>query len=90
MHQVGDRVQSLGRGWFGRVLAIECARCGSSMVNGKCTTGHSTGSEVYFLTVAQDNVPGDMRPWCLPERFPIVRRTTWEHVLENLLVLDGE
>jgi len=34
----------------------------------------------YTLTIAQDNVEGDMRPWCIPERFPVERRTVWARV----------
>lgn len=95
MHQVGDRVRNAKNGWFGRVLAVECLVCGKSLVKDQCPDGHRIGLSkfwdgregwTYSLTIAQENVPGDMRPWCIPENFPRVGRTAWEHVLEDPLV----
>lgn len=103
MHQVGDRVRNATNGWYGRVLAVECLACGKALVRDKCPDGHSVGrmtfqhngreGRAYCITVGQDNVPGDMRPWCIPENFPVVRsqlrrRTAWERVLEDPLVQD--
>lgn len=102
MHRVGDRVQNAANGWYGRVRVVECMACGKSLVDDKCPEGHSlkprmseaTGrvSPMYFITVAQDNVPGDMRPWCLPENFPLVKGpilTAWERLLADRLVPEG-
>ena len=52
----------------------------------RCPRGHDVGflkhieRVGYTLTIAQDNVEGDMRPWCIPERFPVERRTVWARV----------
>lgn len=83
--------------WFGRVLAVECMVCGSQLVRDKCPKGHSIqrrtfddGHEgwTYFITIAQDNVPGDIRPWCIPERFPVTGRTMWERLEDPLVGKD--
>ena len=57
----------------------------------KCVNGHDlgrlpSGSWGYTLIVAQDNVPDDMRPWCLPENFPVVGPSAWERLLADRLV----
>jgi hypothetical protein len=98
MHRIGDRVLCIhcpSGPWYGRVLAIECLCCGRDLVDGRCGLGHDTGPLAhldgrmgYTLIVAQENVPGDMRPWCIPENFPRVGRSAWEHVLEDPLVRD--
>jgi len=95
MHQVGDRVRNAANGWYGRVLAVECLRCAQSLVKDKCPEKHFVGRMTFYngregwaysLTIAQENVPGDMRPWCIPEKFPTVGRSAWERILENPLV----
>jgi hypothetical protein len=72
IHHVGDRVQNLANGWFGTVYAVECVLCGAQIVRGKCPSPHKTRRLFYFITVGQDNVPGDRRPWCNPKAFPRV------------------
>lgn len=101
MHQIGDRVVCINcptGPWFGRVLAVECLVCGAQLVRDKCPKRHFVGERefyngrvgmAYSLTIAQDNVPDDMRPWCIPENFPTVGRTAWEHLLEDPLVKRG-
>ncbi len=91
MHRVGDRVRNRKNGWYGRVLAVECMICGQEFQHGECPAGHGVAN--YFITVAQDNVPADRRPWCIPDNFPVVeppvpRPTAWARVLEDPLVQD--
>lgn len=98
MHRVGDRVVCITcptGPWFGRVLAVECLVCGKQLVRDKCPKRHFVGEMTFYngrvgmaysLTVGQDKVEGDMRPWCIPEHFPTTGRTAWEHVLEDPLV----
>jgi hypothetical protein len=100
MHRVGDRVRCVScptGPWYGRVLAVECLTCGESLTRGKCPKGHRIGPMTFYdgkvgwtycLTIAQDNVPDDMRPWCIPEHFPVYveGKTAWERLLANRLV----
>lgn len=100
IHQVGDRVKCVScpsGPWFGRVLAVECLTCGEQLVRAECPKGHGIwrmtsygGREgwTYSLTIAQDRVPGDMRPWCIPEHFPVhvEGQAAWERLLADRLV----
>jgi hypothetical protein len=74
-HRVGDRVKCVtcpSGPWFGRVLAVECLVCSEQLVDDKCPKGHDVGKfraydgterMAYSVTIAQDRVPDDRRPW---------------------------
>ena len=98
MHKVGDLVRNRANGWLGRVVHVECMVCGEELVDDGCPSGHNVGQRMkydgsgmmvgYCISVAQNGVPGDLRPWCIAENFPVVviGKTAWERLLEDRLV----
>jgi hypothetical protein len=91
MHHVDDVVRNTANGWLAQVVSVEC-HCGEQVDGPICPRGHqvagfplSSGADFrYTLTVRTPM--GHIIPWCLPERFPKVTKTLWEHVAKDCLL----
>lgn len=81
--RVGGLARNKNFGWVGKVIGIECARCGALLVDGKFMCSH-VNFPLRYLSVEQG---GFLKPWCLEKDYAptTIGPSVWELLRNNPL-----